>query len=131
MMNQILQFISHNKIQFVSIAGSIIFLLFIIELIRKRKISEAYSILWLFMGVAFLALSIWRYGLELFSSWIGIAYPPAALLLVMIMSVILILVQVSIIISKHTEKIKTLTQNLALAKIELEKLRNSIEKTKS
>jgi len=102
------------RIQLVSIIGSVLFLLFIFELTRKEKIREAYSLLWLFMGVVFLILSVWRDGLDSFSNFIGIGYSPTALMLVMIMGIVLILIQYSIVVSQQTDKIKQLSQELAL-----------------
>jgi len=102
------------RIQLVSIIGSVLFLLFIFELTRKEKIREAYSLLWLFMGVVFLTLSVWRDGLDTFASFIGIGYSPTALMLVMIMGIVLILIQYSIVVSQQTDKIKQLSQELAL-----------------
>jgi len=102
------------RIQLVSIIGSVLFLLFIFELTRKEKIREAYSLLWLFTGVIFLILSVWRDGLDTFAGLIGIGYSPTALMLVMIMGIVLILIQYSIVVSQQTDKIKQLSQELAL-----------------
>ena len=110
------------RIQIVSIIGSICFMLFIFELTRKEKIREAYSLLWLFWGGIFLTLSIWRDGLDYFANLIGIGYSPTALVLVMIMGIILILIQYSIVVSQQTDKIKQLSQELALLTAKVSKL---------
>ena len=110
------------RIQIVSILVSICFLVFILELIRKEKIREAYGLLWLIMSGFFLILSIWRDGLDYFGKLVGIAYSPTALLLVLLMGVILILVQYSVVVSSQTNKIIHLSQVLGLLSLKVEEL---------
>ena len=75
-----------NRIQIIAIAGSISLLIFIIVLIRQHRLKEEYSLLWLFFTMVFIVFSFWRNGLEWISDVIGIAYPPAALFLILIMA---------------------------------------------
>ena len=110
-----------SRVQFLAVAGSIGLLLFILELIRRRRLRENYSLLWLFICVIFLVFSFWRRGLELLAAAIGIAYPPSALLLLMVMGIFLILVQFSIITSDLTDKVRRLAQEVALLKQRLDK----------
>lgn len=111
-----------NRIYLVSFIGSLLFLIFIVESVRKQKLKEAYSLIWLLIGSAFLIISIWSGALNYLSKFFGIAYQPATLFLVLIIMIILLLIQYSIVISKQTEMIKTLTQEAALLKKELEEL---------
>jgi hypothetical protein len=114
-----------EKIQIISLIGSLFFLIFIFELIRRKRIKEAYSILWLLFGLIFLFFSFWKNGLDYFSSIVGIYYPPAFLFLIMIVSIILILVQFSIIVSSQDEKIKKLAQEIAIMKEKYDKRSNT------
>jgi hypothetical protein len=112
-----------DRIQYVAIFGSLIFFIFILELIRKRRIKEAYSLLWLLFGLAFIILSIFRNLLNKISWFLGIAYPPAALFLVSIVAFLFILIQFSVVISNQNDKIKELSQELGLLKLKLNKSR--------
>jgi hypothetical protein len=109
------------KIQYFAIAGSIIFLIFIFILVRNKKIKEEYSILWLFFGLIFLLISLWRDVLVQLSNFIGIAYPPVAFILILILGIFLILIQYSMVISKLKEKNKDLVQRLGLLEHEIKK----------
>lgn len=109
-----------GKIQIVSIAASLVYLVFIIELVRRKKIKESYALLWVGIGLVFFILSIWRAGLEYFAALVGVAYPPAALFLVLILAVFLILIQFSIIISEQAADVKRLSQELGLLRMEME-----------
>jgi hypothetical protein len=109
-------------IQIISIIGSLIFIAFILELIRRKKLKEAYALIWGIMSIVFLILACWMEALDFISELIGIKYGPATLFLVLLMTVILILIQFSVIISKQTDKIKNLTQESSLLKERLERL---------
>jgi hypothetical protein len=109
--------------QWIAIIVSISLFLFILYLVRNKKIKEEYSLLWLFSSVVFIFFSIWRDGLEYFAHFIGIAYPPAALFIILLLAIFLILIEFSINISKLKDENKTLTQELALLRHEMEELK--------
>jgi hypothetical protein len=109
--------------QYIAIIVSISLFLYIFYLVRNKKIKEEYSLLWLLSSIVFIVFSFWRHGLERFAKLVGIAYPPAALFLILMLAVFLILIEFSINISKLTDKNKILAQELALLKNQLERLK--------
>lgn len=116
-----------NIVQIISVIGSLGFLVFILMQIHSRRFREEYSILWLCISVVFIVFSFWREGLTHFSRLVGVAYPPAALFLILIMSVFLILIQFSVIISRATENNKHLTQEHSMLKLEVKILRTKLD----
>lgn len=112
-----------SLIQYISIFGSLFVLIFIFELIRKKKIKEQYSILWIFFSIIFLFFSIWRDALEKLSNIIGIVYAPAALFLLLIIAIFAVLIHFSISISKLIENTKDLTQEIGMLKHDIGKLK--------
>lgn len=116
------------RIQVLAILGSVGLLIFILWLIRNKRIKEEYSLLWLFFGGIFLFFSIWRGGLDYVSKWMGIAYPPAAIFLILLMAVFMILIQFSIIISRQAENTKKLAQDHSILKMEVQQLRKRLAK---
>lgn len=117
---------SVQKTQYIAIFVSVSLFLYIFYLVRKKKIKEEYSLMWLSSSFVFIVFSIWRQGLEYFAKLMGIAYPPAALFLILMLAIFLILIEFSINISKLSEKNKILAQEIALLKNEIEKLSNSV-----
>ena len=105
-------------IQYVAVIGSLFFIASILFFISRRKLREEFSLLWLFFGFVFLGLSIWRKSLDIIASFLGIAYPPAAIFLILIIGVISILIHFSIAISGLTERVKILVQEIGLLKME-------------
>ena len=109
------------KIQVLSIIGSLIFLAFIARLILKGKLREEYSIIWIFCTAFLILFSLWRNGLEILASTLGVYYAPSLIFLFGIFAIILFLVHLSVVNSKQQKNIKELSQELALLKKELKK----------
>lgn len=110
------------KVQNIAIVGSSLFLLFILLQIKRKRMKEEYSLLWLFIGAVFLFFSIWRQGLDELGRFVGVAYPPAALFLILLMAIFLILIQFSIILTKLTDNNRQVTQEHSILKLEFENL---------
>ena len=102
--------------------ASIAALLFVLELVRRRRLREEYSLLWLATAVVMLVLSLWRDLLHGLSALVGIAYPPNFLFLVALLFVLLILLYFSTIITRLTQENKEIAQQVALLRHELERM---------
>jgi hypothetical protein len=120
-----------QTIQIVSIAGSIILLIGVIELVRRGKLKEKYSLLWLFSAVVLLIFSVWRGLLDKIAGWVGIAYPPSLLFLVAFIFLLVIILHFSVIVSDLSEKNKTLAQDIALMNARLDEEEKRREGNKS
>jgi hypothetical protein len=94
-------------------------LLMVIEAVRRRRLSENYSLVWLLMVGILVILSMWREGLDLLAGLIGIFYPPSALFVVGFGAVMLILFRFSIAISQLSDQNRQLAQKLAFLEWEL------------
>lgn len=114
--------------QYIAIIASIGLFIYISYLVRNKRIKEEYSLLWLFFSIVFIFFSVWRGGLESFAKLVGIAYPPAALFIILLLAVFLILIEFSRIISRLTDRTISLAQEMAILKMELEKLKSSSAK---
>ena len=102
----------------VAIAGacaSVLLVLVVLELIRKRRLRERYALLWLATGIVLLVLSLWRSGLNTIAGWLGVkGYPPAVLFAVATLFILLVLLDYSTVISKLADQNTVLAQRLAL-----------------
>jgi hypothetical protein len=103
-----------RKVEIVMILGSVGLLLIVLELVRRRRLKEEYSLLWLLTAVVLLALSLWRSSLDLIAKLMGIFYPPTALFVVGFGFVLLLLLYFSTIISRLSGENNSLTQRLAI-----------------
>ena len=105
-----------NRVTLFSICASAGFLLYILEMVRRRKLREEYSILWLFGSAVILVLSLKKDWLDSLAHAVGIVYPPSFLFLVGILFILLILIHFSITISKLHQMNKKMAQEIALMK---------------
>lgn len=108
------------RIQVLAIVGSLLLVVFILELIRRKRLKEEFSILWLGMGAVFLVISLFRGVLDRFSILVGIGYPPAALFLILIIGLMFILIHFSVAISELKEANKRLAQEIGRLRREME-----------
>lgn len=131
MLANLLEYLLANRVQVFSIIGSLLLFLFILKLVKRKKLKEEYSLLWLAFGTIFILLSIFKPLLEIVASIIGIVYAPAALLLILVISVFFILIQFSIVISKLAEGNKNLIQEVGILKAEIKKLQQSFKDRKT
>ena len=107
-----------NRITVLAVLASASLLLYILEMVRRRRLQEEYSILWLAGGVIMLILSVKKDWLEWVSDAVGIYYPPSFLFLISMFFILLILIHFSITISKLYQMNKRMAQEIALMKAE-------------
>lgn len=105
-----------NRVTLFSICASAALLLYILEMVRRRRLREEYSILWLFGSAVILVLSVKQDWLDGIAHAAGIVYPPSFLFLVGILFILLILIHFSIAISKLHQMNKKMAQEMALMK---------------
>jgi hypothetical protein len=97
--------------------------LFILEMVRRKKLREEYSVLWLTTAVAMLVLILKYDWLVALTDLIGAGLPTSTLFLGSIIFLMLIAVQFSIKLSSLTDRVKKLAQHNALLELELARLR--------
>jgi hypothetical protein len=114
-----------NRLQLVAIVVTAGLLIFVFELIRRRKLMERYSLLWLFAAVVLLILAIFDDLLAHFASAVGIATPSNALFAAAIGFLVLLVLHFSTTISRLTDESKVLAQRVALAEERLHRLDGS------
>jgi hypothetical protein len=115
-----------DRTMIVGVIGSTLALLFIIELVRRRRLREEYSLLWLATAIVLLVLSLSRPLLDVLAQAIGIFYPPSALFVVAVMFVLLILLHFSTVITRLTQENKEVAQQVALLRHELKEARQQL-----
>ena len=103
-----------NLVQIGSVVVSGALLLLVVDLVRRRKLTEEYSFIWILCAAALLVLSLWRDILHVTARWLGVYYPPAVLLMVLILFVFIASLYFSVVISGQRRQIEHLVEELAL-----------------
>ena len=95
----------------------------VLLLIRKRKITEHFAVLWVTISIGLLVSSSVGFPyLFRIAEFLGIPYPPSALFLLVIFGLTLLVIQLYAWVSKLNERSRVLAQQLAILEERLEKL---------
>jgi hypothetical protein len=111
-----------SHVEIIALLGAFAWLALVVEMIRRRRFSEGYALLWLLSGVALLVLALWRDLLEVLARAMGIFYAPTALFVVAFGFVLLLMVQQSAVICDLERRNGDLEQRLALLSLQVERL---------
>lgn len=98
----------------ISILFSVLFLIIVIELVRKNKLQERYSLLWILMSLILILLSSTPAIINTFAKWLDIKNPPSLLFLFGMVYLIIYSLNTTTVVSKQSDKIIRLTQEVAL-----------------
>jgi len=115
-----------DLIQIVAVAVSTALLALVLELVRRRKLTEEYSLLWVLCAVALLVFSVWRDALHLAARALGIYYPPAVLILVLVVFVFVVSLSFSVVVSRQRQQIERMIEDFALLDRDLRDLRSRV-----
>ena len=102
----------------VSIIFGILFLLAVLELVRRNRLQERYSLFWIFMSLSLLTFAVFPRLVDILAVWLGIKEHPFVLMLVGLIFLIMYALHLTTVVSAHSEKIARLTQELTLLKLD-------------
>lgn len=114
-----------DKLRISLICALVIYFALILLFLKRRDISLKYTLLWLFAGVFMGILVIWPESLIKITQAIGIESSMNGLFILAIASVIAILMSITSIVSKQSDRIRSLTQTIAM----MEKRIRELEET--
>lgn len=106
-----------DRIQFFSILFSLAIFLFIFSLVKNKRIREEYSILWFAMSAFLLYLSLDRWAIDRLGHLVGVAYPPSLLTLMTTGFTFLLLIHITVVITRLSEQNKELIQEMGLGRL--------------
>jgi hypothetical protein len=92
----------------------------VLALVRKRKITEHFAVLWVTIALGLLLASSLGFPyLFHVAKFLGIPYPPSALFLLVIFGLTLLVIQLFAWVSKLNERTRILVQQVALLRSQL------------
>lgn len=107
------------------IIAIIIYFIIVVKLLKKRQLSLKYSLLWFLMGFVMLFLVLFPHVLEKLCHLVGFVDTMNGLFTFVLAFVMILLMALTSIVSKQSEKIKSLVQDNAF----LEKRLRDIEES--
>ena len=103
-----------QRLQWFAIIVGILFLVMMIELIRKNRVALKYALLWLLSGVLMLLFAIFPQLLDRMARMIGIYSPVNALFAVLLCCGLVLMISFSVIMSGNKKAIVRLIQEISL-----------------
>lgn len=111
--------------QIIAVIGTVLFLILVIELVRRRRLIERYALLWISAAALLVVLSIWGGGLRVIADGLGIRTPVNALFLIGLGTVFALALHFSVAFSRLSEETKILAQEVARLDGEQRRLRGT------
>ncbi|MCI9051501.1 MAG: DUF2304 domain-containing protein [Lachnospiraceae bacterium] len=103
-----------NTLRYVMLIGVLFYFYCIFYFLKKKSLSLKYSLLWITTGIIMGIIALFPQIIYVFVKLIGIQTPVNGLYAICIFMMMLILISLTSIVSKQTERIKNLTQYIAI-----------------
>lgn len=113
-----------NTLRYVMLIGVFFYFYCIFYFLKKKSLSLKYSLLWITTGIIMGIIALFPQIIYVFVKLIGIQTPVNGLYAICIFMMMLILISLTSIVSKQTERIKNLTQYIAILEKDVRELTN-------
>jgi hypothetical protein len=114
-----------DRIDKIGVVVGAALVLLVLELVRRKRLNEEYSLLWVIGALLVLGLSVRRDLLDRTAKLLGVYYPPSLLLLVLLVVVFVGSLSISVVLSRHRRQIERLMEDSAILTAELRELRET------
>lgn len=105
---------------FVGLVGSLLVLAGIVEMLRRRQLSEKYAVLWLVVGLLLLVFTVFPGALAAISGAVGIAVPTNLLFFVGLVFLTGVGLHLSWELSRLEDETRKLAEDLAILRLDFE-----------
>lgn len=109
------------RAQVFSIAIGFALFFIIMSLVRRKRLQEEVSLLWIAAGVLMALIPVWKEGFFWLSRTLGIQNAASAIFLLGFVFVLFVLLHLSVIASRLTEQNREFAQVICLLREELER----------
>lgn len=107
-----------SRIRIVTILGAIGVLLLVLELVRRRKLKEEYSVLWVGTALIVLVLAVWYGLLNSITKLIGAAAPASTIFFFGLLFFLVLMLHFSVRISTLERRLTALIQDVGVSTVE-------------
>ena len=106
--------------------GAVVFLVVILWLLKKGRLTVRYSIIWLMAGGALLVFAAFPYIVLVLRDWLNMEMPVNVIFTLVLAFVLLLLLSLSTIVPGFAEKLKRLAQENALLEKRVRELEQAL-----
>ncbi len=119
-----------RSLQLILLITTLSFLVYIINMVRNKKLKLRYILIWMLTAIGLLVITIFPNIIYMFSEFLHIVEPVNTLFLIIMFFLILIIFSLTKELSKHYVRIGTLIQELGLIKLEIEEMKKELAQQK-
>ena len=112
----------------IALIGSVLILVGIVELLRRRQLKEKYAVLWLLVGIVLVIFTAFPALLERISNALGVAVPTNLLFFVAILFLVLVVLHLSWEASRLENETRKLAEDVAILRLDLAELKRELER---
>lgn len=109
-----------DRIQLFSILFSGFLFAFIFNLVKKQRVKEEYSLLWFTMSLFLIYMAVDRHAIDRLGRLVGVIYSPTVLTLLTTAFTFLLLIHLTVVITRLSDQNKELIQELGLGNLKRE-----------
>ena len=106
------------KLSLILLLAAVMLLAFIVEIVRRRRLSESYALLWISVAVVGVILGLARPLVDRLSTTLGVSYGSNLVFGVVCLFLLIVAVNLSVHVSRLEQRVEQLAQELALRDIE-------------
>lgn len=111
-----------SRTQVIAAVGALLLLVLVLDLVRRRRLSEEYSLLWVVAAAVMAVLGFWTPLLQWITRALGMRYESSTVFGVGLAFAVVTLLYLSIKMSRLSQEHLALTRELALLRHRLEGL---------
>jgi hypothetical protein len=104
------------NLQIFVIGLGVALLIVVIEVVRRRRLSEGYALLWIAVGIGGVLLGIARPLIDRFSDSLGVSYGANLVFAGVFVFLIVVCINLSMHVSKLEDQVTSLAEELALTR---------------
>lgn len=105
------------KLEVVLLIAVVIILGVVVEVVRRRRLSENYALLWIGVAVVGALLALARPLVDRLSNAIGIVYGTSLVFALAILFLLIVCINLSMHVSRLEQRVEVLAQELALSDV--------------
>lgn len=117
------------KVRILVFLLSLLWLLFILRMVKRRKIWERYAIFWVYIGFGVLFVPLLVDVFDYALTQIGVSHPPSFFFLVATLGILLLLLQLTVEITTLVRRSRDTIQELAILEDRVKSLEKLAGKT--
>lgn len=110
-----------------ALAASLALVVFLVVLLRKRRLREKYATAWIIVAIGVCVLGAFPGTVEKIASIVGVETPSNLLFALALIVLLLVCIQLSVEVTMLEEETRTLAEELSLLRFDVEQLSQHVE----